>query len=204
MHLTVRPPGGTLPDEGDKALAGYAGRHGLKYTRIVLDQGTSPDQPMLTGSGSGTLPEQLALSARRAGELRAAGFDLVRVKIEAAPWNRDIPRSAEEAAKLPDGCYFEHHVKLLLDGDAGVEAVRALGLRHAAHVSRNARRVRASGRHERFLTQRCRLTGHPEARRRLHALLADLEEAGHQVLETEEEFVVHDDNLSLDRGWAEP
>jgi hypothetical protein len=65
------------------------------------------------------------------------------------------------------GCYFEHHVKLALADNAEVDAVRRIGRRHAGHVSRNARRGLYDGRHERFLTQRCRLVGQPDARRRL-------------------------------------
>lgn len=197
-HLTAR-----LPDGDDDFLTRYARGHELKYARILLDQGVNPQQPMLSYSGEGTLPERLALSERRSGELREAGFEVVRVKIEAAPWNRDVPQSAAEASELSAGCYFEHHVKLLLADDAEAEAVRRIGTRHAGHVSRNGRRVLSDSRHERFLTQRCRLVGRPEARRRLDALLDDLQRADHQVIEIEEEFVVHDDNLGLDRGWAD-
>lgn len=200
-HLTVRLPGQLGEDEG---LARWAERHGMKYTKILLDRGETAQQPMLTYHGSGMLPAQLALAWRRTGELRGGGFDVVRVKVEAAPWNEDVPRNAAEALALAPGCYFEHHVKLVLAGDAEVDAVRGIGARHAGHLSRNARRGVHGGRHERFLTQRCRLVGRPEAGRRLQALLGALERAGHRVIEVEEEFVVHDDNPGLDRGWADP
>lgn len=94
-------------------------------------------------------------------------------------------------------------MKLVLAGDAEADAVRRIGARHAGHLSRNARRGVHGGRHERFLTQRCRLAGRPEAGRRLQALLGALERAGHRIIEVEEEFVVHDDNPGLDRGWAD-
>jgi hypothetical protein len=143
------------------------------------------------------------LAQRRVGELREDGFDVVRVKVEAAPWNEDVPQSAAEASALMPECYFEHHVKLVLADDAEVDAVRRIGTRHAGHLSRNARRGLHGGRHERFLTQRCRLVGRPEAHRRLEALLDALVRAEHYVIEVEEEFVVHDDNPGLDHGWAD-
>jgi hypothetical protein len=127
---------------------------------------------------------------------------LNRAPLAAAPWNEDVPRSAAEASALMPGCYFEHHVKLVLADDAEVDAVRRIGTRHAGHVSRNARRGLHGGRHERFLTRRCRLAGHPGACRRLEALPGALAQQGHHVIEVEEEFVVHDDNPGLDRGWA--
>lgn len=197
-HLTVRLRLG----EGDERLARVAEQLGLKYAKILLDQGVAPEQPMLTYHGPGTLPGQLALARQQAGELRAGGFGVVRVKIEAAPWNEEVPQTGEEASALMPGCYFEHHVKLILAGDAEADVVRRTGALHAGHLSRNARRGLRGGRHERFLTQRCQLVGRPEARRRLEALLGALALAGHRVIEVEEEFVVHDDNPGLDRGWA--
>jgi hypothetical protein len=196
-HLTVRLPGRL--GEGDEGLARWAERHEMKYAMILLDRGATPQQPMLTYHRLGMLPAQLVLARRRVRELCGAGFDVVRVKVEAAPWNEDVPQSAVEASALMPGCYFEHHVKLVLADDAEVDAVRRIGTRHAGHVSRNARR----GLHERFLTQRCQLVGHPEAHRRLEALLDALAREGHHVIEVEEEFVVHDDNPGLDHGWAD-
>jgi hypothetical protein len=79
---------------------------------------------------------------------------VVRVKIEAAPWNEGVPRSDEDAR---DDLYFEHHVKvqqLTSDLRGLVTLIRAV-IGHDAHVSVNARRTRADGFQERFVTQRC-------------------------------------------------
>ncbi|MEU9412695.1 hypothetical protein AB0E08_44335 [Streptomyces sp. NPDC048281] len=200
-HLTVPLPG-RLGD-GDEALGLWAKRNAMKYTRIRLDRGSIPDQPMLTYGGKGVLSAQRLEAQEWVGRLQDEGFSVARVKIEAAPWNADVPQTAEEAAALPAHCYFEHHVKLVLAGDADVAVVRALGGRHAAHVSWNARRGMDGGRHERFVTQRCRGVGRPEARRRLQALLGDLADSGHAAVEVEEEFVVHDDNPDVDAGWGD-
>lgn len=81
-HLTVRPDDRTV---SGAPLERWAGRHGLKLTCIVLDRGAVRDQPMLTERGRGTLAEQRAAARLRSAELRAAGFSVVRVKIEAAP-----------------------------------------------------------------------------------------------------------------------
>lgn len=190
-HLTVEPT------DDDERLRSLAQRHGAKYTRIVLDRGRSPDQPMVTVRGRGTLDEQRALTAAWTRRLRAAGFPVTRAKIEAAPDNAGVPQAGE----LPDGCYFEHHLKVVLADDAGIAAVREIGERHAAHVSRNARRALPGGRHERFVTQRCHDAAQPEARRRLAALIAELTAAGFPPVEIEEEYVVADSNLALDAGW---
>lgn len=192
-HLTV-----TVGD--DEWLREFVERGGGKYTRIALDRGASPDQPMITVRGRGSLDEQRALTADWARRLGAAGFPVSRIKIEAAPGNADVP----QGARLPAGTYFEHHVKVVLDDDAAVEAVRAVSERHTAYVSRNARRTLRDGRHERFVTQRCYDAGQPAARRRLAALVAGLAAAGYTPVEVEEEFVVVDTNPMLDDGWIRP
>lgn len=180
----------------DERLPQWAGRHGLKYTRIRLDQGTTPDQPMLTRTGHGDLEAQHAEARVLTGALRDAGFTVRRVKIEAAPWNSAVP-----AAPGPTGDrYFEHHVKLILTaGD--IPKARAAAQLHGAHLSRNARRTRDDGRHERFVTQRCRDVGRPQARERLDALLDALRQQALHPVEVEEEYVLLDDNPELDAGW---
>ncbi|GAA4983703.1 hypothetical protein HD597_000228 [Nonomuraea thailandensis] len=181
-------------------LASWAAGNGGKLTHIVLARGEVPSQPMLTFTGRGTLTGQRAAAARSAARLRAEGFAVVRVKTEAAPWNEDVPQSTREATALSE-CYFEHHAKVAVRDEPG--ALATITGRHSAHVSRNARRIHGDGSHERFVTQRCRNVGLPEARRRFEELLAELKSAGLAVLEAEQEFVVHDDNPGLDNGWIE-
>ncbi|MEU9393615.1 hypothetical protein AB0D86_26890 [Streptomyces sp. NPDC048324] len=197
-HLTV-VCGSMAGDEG--RIRRWAERHHVKYTRIVLDRGATPDQPMLTVRGHGVLQAQREAALVWTERLRAEGVDVARVKIEAAPWNEDVPWTAAEAQELPPGCYFEHHAKLVLLDEAEVTVVRALAERHSAHVSRNARRDLHGRGHERFVTQRCRGVGRTEARGRLDALLDALATAGFKAVEVEEEFVVHDDRPALDSGW---
>ncbi|WUJ69476.1 nucleotidyl transferase AbiEii/AbiGii toxin family protein [Kribbella soli] len=105
-----------------------------------------------------------------------------------------------------DGRYFEHQVKLLLP-DAAAGTLISLGSLlepHQARLSRNARRHRNDGRHERFATQRCHQVGRTTSKARLDAMVTALREAGHEILEVEEEHVAYDSNLQLDRGWFEP
>ncbi|TDD63305.1 hypothetical protein E1263_00925 [Kribbella antibiotica] len=123
----------------------------------------------------------------------------VRVKIEAAPWNDGVPVDEAEAV---DGRYFEHHVKLLLP-DEQLDPLTTLLAPHHAHLSRNARRQRPDGKHERFVTQRCHQAGRNSSKPRLEALVAALREAGYEILEIEEEYVVLDSHEDLDTGWLE-
>ncbi|MEU2516458.1 hypothetical protein [Streptomyces syringium] len=204
-HVTVRatqpqPLSPSLSPEAE-ALERYAAAHGMAFVDIVLDRGRTPHQPMLTLRESGALPavrEAVEAAGRR---LRAAGFDVARTKIEASPWADGVPDTDEAATALGARYYFEHHVKLLLTPGADTSAPARLAGAHTAHLSRNARRLRADGRAERFVTQRCRLVGRRTAGARLDALVAELRRSGHEVASVEREFVVHDSDESLDEGW---
>jgi hypothetical protein len=196
VHLTVRP-------ESAEALAGWAAEHGLKFTHILLARGAAASQPMLTLRSSGRFHEVAAQTRRTAGRLAEAGFAVLRVKIEAAPWADGLPQSDGDAARLGPTRYFEHHVKLLLPKSADTGALTELATRHNSHLSRNARRVRADGLRERFVTQRARLVGLATAGRRLDALLADLTAAGWHIASVEREFVALDSDETLDAGWID-
>jgi hypothetical protein len=195
-HITVRAPDQAAID----ALHTWARDRGLAFHHIVLARGQTPSQPMNGRHGRGTRSGELATANQLRRELALAGFVVSRVKIEASPRNRDVPRSDAEAANH-SGRYFEHHVKLALDPHADLAVLTAIAQEHAAHLSRNARRARDDGRHERFVTQRCQGVGAVAAGAALRTLLAALAE--YEVVSVEEEYVVHDSDPGVDAGWLE-
>jgi hypothetical protein len=199
-HITV-----AIADAGEMdRLKDWVVRRGYSFHHIILDRGLIPSQPMVSYRGHGDLGSERATAEAVARQLTAAGFTVCRIKIEVAPENRDVPQSDTEAAALGPGPYFEHHVKLALEPGADTTLLVAVARRHAAHLSRNALRVRSDGGLERFVTQRCYATGSPGARQCLQALLAELAANRYVVLNTEEEFVVYDTEPGVDAGWLDP
>ena len=207
-HITVRVEG---PSEVDALRAWAADRH-LKFHHIVLDRGVTPSQPMVSRRGVGSLSGELTEAANLRRRLAADGFTVSRVKIEAAPDNRDVPDSDPEAVDRHPGRYFEHHVKLALDPETDIPSLANLAQEHAAHLSRNALRVRADGRSERFVTQhgggaaKQIAVGRPAALEQLAALrwTSALEEGGYPIQSIEKEYVVHDSDPGVDAGWLDP
>lgn len=183
-------------------LAGFAAEHGLKYVDIELDRGVNRRQPMVTLRGAGTLEQHQAVVEGWCVRMRAARVQPIRVKIEAAPWSTGVPETDGDATAEPDDRYFEHHVKLRLQSAdlAGLLPVTELAERHGARLSRNARR-RSAVDEERFVNQRCHGVGRAEATGRLDRLVADLQGAAYEVVAVEQEYVVHDSDVDLDRGW---
>ncbi|MGW1293081.1 hypothetical protein [Streptomyces sp. NPDC002533] len=201
----------TVLCEGDelRRLERWAAlRPEVKFTHIALARGRTASQPMLTLRGTRPSYEDELAAVRAAGAALAGdGFTVARVKVECAPWAAEVPR---DDADVPRGehphvlRHFEHHVKLLL-GPAHRDraALVAVAVRHGAHVSWNARRVRADGREERFVTQRCHRTGDRRAAKALDALLAELAAYGYEVVDVEREYVLLDSGPELDEGWLE-
>src|SRR5688572_3258487 len=164
-HLTVRARAELTTAE----VAAAGQRLGLKFIDIVLDRGRTPRQPMFTGVGAGMLSDHLRAAETWGRELAGLGFEVIRVKVEAAPWSAGVPATDREALDELQGRYFEHHIKLLLHGDEQGD-LAAMVAPHQAHLSRNARRITADGAQERFVTQRCHRVGQTTARVRLAAL----------------------------------
>lgn len=181
------------------ALRRFAAAHGFKCLQIELARGARPLQPMLSWRGRGDLTQQRERAAAVAAQLRAAGLAPLRIKIEAAPGNRGVPRDDAGAVA---GRYFESHIKLLLPAGADLAALAARLGGHGAHLSRNALRTRADGLDERFATQRSG-GGLDRARAGLRALLAELDAMGLRRAGVETEYVVYDDNLAVDDGWID-
>lgn len=196
-HITVR-----LHNSDEiKELQKWSKNHGLKCLHIVLDQGVTTSQPMLTRHGWGNFTNELRIGVDLCQALNAEGFSVVRIKIETAPWNQGVPQSNAEALNQSHNRYFEHHIKLLLKPSADLVPLLELAKRNSAHLSRNVLQTRSDNYYERFVTQRCMVVGRIEAQQQLQKLLDAIADEEYSVIKVEEEFVVHDSNLGIDQGW---
>lgn len=199
VHITVDVGGGDV-----SVLSAWAEERGLHVTHIVLDRGETPSQPMLTWFVRGAVSARLEDARGIVDDLRATGRRVTRVKIEAAPDALGVPEDDALAGARGCGGYFEHHVKLALVPGWDRCALEAVLRPHRAHLSRNARARGEGGREHRFVTQRVYGAGRGTARAHLDALVADLQSAGVEIIELEQEYTVYDSNATLDRGWMEP
>ncbi|MFD6278811.1 hypothetical protein ACFWFI_25090 [Streptomyces sp. NPDC060209] len=198
-HMTVLCDGQKL--HGLEQWAEH--RSGVKFTHIELARGRTASQPMLTLRGTrASFREEVAAVRKVVETLAEDGFVVARVKVECVPWATEVPQTDADVPAAAYERYFEHHVKLLLDPSYTTEALVALAVRHGAHVSWNARRRRADGGEERFVTQRCHGVGAGRAESALHALLSELR--AYEVVEVEREYVLLDSGAGLDEGWLEP
>lgn len=193
-HVTVRCAAEDAP-----RFTATCDRLGVKHIQIELAAGEHVSQPMTATVHRGELRDVQDEVHALARALVADGFEVVRTKIEALPRNRDLPETDEAAAREP-GRYFEYHLKVVVP-PGELEGVRAAAAAHGARLSRNARRTRADGSHERYLTLRLPGLGRASADARFHALEAAVEALPVTIGRRVREYTVYDSNLALDSGW---
>ncbi|HUQ06654.1 MAG TPA: non-canonical purine NTP pyrophosphatase [Kofleriaceae bacterium] len=172
----------------------------VKHIEIELAHGEHVTQPMTATVHRGDLREVQEEVHELARALVADGFEVVRTKIEALPRNRDLPET-DEAARAEPARYFEYHLKLVVPPGGDLAPVHEVASIHGARLSRNARRTRADGGHERYLTLRLPGLGRGSADARFAALEAAVEALPVTIGRRVREYTVYDSNLALDRGW---
>lgn len=94
-HIALRAEDDSLVESAQR----WASVHGLKFLHIVLERGQTPSQPMITRRASGTLSAQLKTAHDLTARMAVEGITVSRIKIEAAPRNRDVPDTDDEARK---------------------------------------------------------------------------------------------------------
>jgi hypothetical protein len=206
-------------------FAQFCTENAIKPIQIELSRGDFALQQMTSSVHEGEFAQVLAEVQGIAESLRRQDFNVTRVKLEASPFNEGLPTDCAEVAQHPAENYFEHHLKLLLPtrltpspspkargeileeapllgrGVGGEAKLTQICEAHQAHLSRNAFKHREDGQAERFVTLRHYGLGRQEATEALHALRADIEKNGFQVLKTITEYCVYDDHVGLDANW---
>jgi hypothetical protein len=151
-----------------------------------------------------------AAAAEDAAILRAAGFEVIREKVEALASCDGVPADAAAAVRSPEDRYFEFHVLVDRPGqsidDADVASLRGVAERFARELgtpvplSYNALKPA-----QRFLNLRARGVGLAEAMAPVRALertVAGMD--GLAVKKVIAEYICFDSNRAVDNGWLEP
>lgn len=195
-HITI-----TLGEKSTEEFVDTCNLLGVKPVFIQLPSGKVPSQPMTAVDTKGTLDSVKAEAYGVVKSLEAAGFPCIRVKIEAAPFNEDLPKTSAESEALPSTMYFEYHVKTLLDAGMQTEAL-AVAKAHNAHLSLNAFKTRPDGLLEKFFTKRMYGIGLAEAKVQAQELSNAINGTGTlKELKNVLEYCVFDTDSSIDEDW---
>ncbi|BCG50237.1 hypothetical protein [Ralstonia phage RP13] len=143
-------------------------------------------------------------SLRIAHLLNTYGFNVIRRKIEAAPWHTLAPQDRYDMKQMPSGSYFETHIKANVFYHANMDELRGVAQYHGMHMSRNPFKVLGSS-HTRMFTLRDAKTTHMQFWNRAANCIAVLNTvSGVQVMEEPEiEFALFDTNVHHDSKWIQ-
>ena len=145
-----------------------------------------------------------------AAVLRAAGFDVIREKVEAVARNPGVPETDDDARRSPADRYFEFHLRI--DGREGALGPAELTAIHEISVRTSARlgvpvpaSFNALKPGLRFLNLRARGVGLRRAMDTVGELARAIEAVDTlAVSKVIAEYVCYDSNRAIDDGWLEP
>lgn len=187
----------TTPNSQFSEVVGFAEANGLKP--LMLDLQTRGGDSIIYDtmvtkrfSAPGYF-EALRETAAIRRSMRAAGFKVSRVKIEAAPgYLTFAPRNQTK--------YYEAHIKVIFPKDRH-EAVREAATRFQGHLSRNAL-VSTQTTFTKFITLRGDVLAFPLFNKRVFQLVSALEKLGMIPASVEAELVLFDNARNHDNAWV--
>jgi NTP pyrophosphatase (non-canonical NTP hydrolase) len=141
---------------------------------------------------------------RISGGLKERGYEVVREKVETAPWHPAAPTTPLEAANAPADTYFEAHLAVRLGGREecpGRDVLAAIAKQMRVHLSKNIFKVNSDGTHTIMLTARANGTFRAEFESHASDLRVVLLTAGFVVDKLIIEYAVYDSNNGHDSGW---
>lgn len=112
---------------------------GVKPISLLLinSNGEQLEDNMTSSKFFGTNSEAIAESERIANIMKSY-VGVVRSKIETVPWHPLAPQT--EGQHMPDGCYFESHVAIIIPSNITADdlwKLKSLCIQHSAHFSQN-------------------------------------------------------------------
>lgn len=172
---------------------------------IVLDLENSEGEVMndvMTSSrhcgDNRTVYEELQ---RISGLLRRLGYNVVREKVEAAPWHPGAP--VKEGETMPNGCYFESHIGVEFDGSQEArEELASAARRMNGHLSKNVFKKIEDGKYIVMITIRDYHVGRIEFEGKVKQAVSHLEDGGWKMPKKEiVEFATYDTKIGHDYLW---
>lgn len=156
----------------------------------------------LMGSNKRALEETRRVSAG----LKAAGFEVLREKIETAPWHPAAPSNQSGVSKMPPGGYFEAHLGVALQSPRGPERDAELTrLEKVAKASSAKKSANLFKDNEALAVVMLTLRRYEGSREtfavELERLQSELAAGGFELEKTIVEFSIYDSKTAHDAAW---
>ncbi len=138
---------------------------------------------------------------RISNELKNAGYEVIRKKIETVPFHPAAPSNKTAQQKMPEGCYFESHLSVIISNDPRNELLMDIARNHNAHLSRNFFKKITEGKYIKMVTLRKYEGTYELFRHDLDLLKRDLTSYLFEFEKEIVEFSIYDTKVSHDFKW---
>ncbi len=147
-------------------------------------------------------------SQRIKNELMLRGYKVLRQKIETVPWHPGSPRKKQnnaipyEGEKMPEGCYFESHLSIEMDGSKRKEnMLRNIISPQGGHLSKNVFKKVSEGKYIQMVTFRDYNTYKEGFEQDIKNNILQLKSLGFEIPKHEVEFCLYDTKNNHDYLW---
>lgn len=145
--------------------------------------------------------EAYAELQRIAEGLAAAGFTVVRRKIETVPWHPAAPSRRHANPVMPASCYFECHFSVRLTNSEQQYQLSTLAAECQCHLSRNVFKRHEDGSATVMLTYRSYVDLYETVQESVANIKSRLLDAGFALDKDLIEFSLFDSKVSHDAAW---
>jgi len=196
IHVTVK-----VADDGEfKKICKQ-----LEVKPIILDlqmEDTTVKDVMTSSVHMGDNRSALDELERIVRGLKAAGYEIVREKIETVPWHPAAPTYKSNSPKMPLNCYFETHIGVNIPNDE----VRKQDLQEIAdyfdvHMSRNAFKTHDDGSYMQMITYRAYSGTYEQFEKTADLIHGSIILDNFEVEKRITEFSIYDTKVSHDVEW---
>jgi len=198
IHITVK-----RPENISKFVSDCKDK--LKVKPIVLDLQNGGEviiEDVMTSSHCyGTNASSYIEAKRLSFELLTLGYEVVREKIESVPWHPMAPSNDSHSTKMPQDCYFEAHIGVLIKNLEEKASLEEIAKSNDSHLSSNAFKKNPDGSSVMMVTLR-------EKKGTREVFDANLEKLKDSLLSKQfsyekviTEFAIYDTNVSHDFPW---
>lgn len=161
---------------------------------LIVELGDVGLDVMTSSRFEGNFLDALAHANTLANSLGVLGLDVIRTKIETAPWH-------PEAATPNNSQYFESHLAVEVEGDEKERELRTLSVESGCHTSRNAFKVYPNYKVI-MVTKRDVNCSAPEFISSVDEVRKVLTDSDFKVGKPIVEFVIYDSNQAHDNEWV--
>lgn len=198
IHVTVERP------EDIDSFVDHC-KNKVKVKPIVLDLQNGGEVVMkdvMTSSHCyGTNADAYLETKRISNFLEVLGYKVLREKIESVPWHPMAPCKESFSNEMPDNCYFEAHIGVVLNPDDDKVALKDVAFLNNSHLSSNAFKKHEDGSSVVMVTLREKEGSREKFEDNLEVLKNDLKAGGFAYEKVITEFAIYDTNVSHDFLW---